>query len=271
MNMEIKLPDINFIIERLLPEITNFDKPPKTIEQCVNENRQTIAKSILLIENRSDSNDIEILKMWFVNLLMRSVNADVAKKLETSINEQIKTKDDLNEKVLNNILKDSHYRWHNDGVQVMMDVVKYFKEHNWNWKEYFEEANNCHTENFPDDKLLEIKHVSYKVRDLALSCFNHNYIANDIHIVRVATRLGLLNYGFDLFPDSKIEMGNNPADRKHYLFLHKLFVELSKLTDNKYSLSDLDRIFWYFGREICTHDPNCKVCPIRDMCLTGKI
>ncbi len=91
-----------------------------------------------------------------------------------------------------------------------------------------------------------------------------------MHVVRVMTRIGLLCYGFDLLQDNKLEMGNNPGNPKNYLFLHKLILKLSKLTDNKYSPVDLDRIFWHFGRAICRSEPKCSECPINNMCLTGK-
>ncbi len=84
------------------------------------------------------------------------------------------------------------------------------------------------------------------------------------------TRIGLLCYGFDLLQDNNLEMGNNPANEKNYLFLHKRILKLSKLTDNKYSPADLDRIFWHFGRAICGNKTNCSKCSINNMCLTGK-
>ncbi|MBU1091618.1 hypothetical protein KKA27_02035 [Patescibacteria group bacterium] len=119
-------------------------------------------------------------------------------------------------------------------------------------------------DNFQNDELLTIKYIGFKTRDLALSEFNNNYVANDLHVSRIMTRIGLLNYGFDLVKDNDLEMGNNPGDNKNYLFLHKLVLRLSDLLDRKYSPTDLDRIFWHFGRSICKNKPQCNEnkCPI---------
>jgi hypothetical protein len=130
---------------------------------------------------------------------------------------------------------------------------------------------SAHTDNnFADDHLLTIKNIGFKVRDLALSCFEPSYAAFDLHVARVPTRIGLLNYGFELLGDPKIEMGNNPTDEKNHLFLHRLFLRLSELTENEISPAELDRIFWHFGRTCCGARPRCGECPVNDECLTGK-
>ena len=83
------------------------------------------------------------------------------------------------------------------------------------------------------------------------------------------TRIGLLNYGFDLLSDPNVEMGNNPSDDKNYLFLKKLVLKFCKLMNNKYSPSDFDKIFWHYGRTICSSKPKCLKCLINNYCLTG--
>ena len=116
---------------------------------------------------------------------------------------------------------------------------------------------------------MNIKNIGFKLRDLALSNFNPHYAAFDLHVSRVPTRIGLLNYGFELLNESGIEMGNNPADNKNYLFLHRLFIKLSKMTGEKFLAVDFDRIFWHFGKTICQSKPKCSDCPIKQSCLTG--
>ncbi|MFH1861332.1 MAG: hypothetical protein ABH878_00840, partial [bacterium] len=154
-------------------------------------------------------------------------------------------------------------------AKVIREVVNIFeKRYRWDWKVYFDKAEQYAKSNFLQDELLKIKNVSFKVRDLALSGFNPNYVANDLHVVRVMSRIGLLNYGFSLLDDKYLEMGNNPANRNNYLFLRKLVLELSRLSD-EYSPADLDRIFWNFGRSICKAKPECPRCPINNQCLTG--
>lgn len=154
---------------------------------------------------------------------------------------------------------------------MISDVVRLFaNKYKWNWSEYFEAAEKYHETNFQQDELLKVRNVGYKLRDLAVSKFNHNYVANDLHVVRVMTRIGLLNYGFDLLSDSSLEMGNNPGNEKNYLFLHRLVLKLSKLTNGKYFPADLDRVFWSFGKSICKNRPHCNSCPVNKLCLTGQ-
>ena len=163
----------------------------------------------------------------------------------------LNTRADLSEQNYKQIIQNANYRWGvPTGTQVISDVVKLFgSKYKWNWKAYFNEAEKYHVTNFQQDELLKINRVGFKVRDLALSSFNRNYVANDLHVVKVMTRLGLLNYGFDLLDDNSLEMGNNPANPENYLFLHRLVVKLSELTNSKkYYPADLDKIFWHFGK-----------------------
>jgi len=268
--MRIILPDINIIIEKILPVESTFDNETKTIKTWILEHRQFISSNKLLLQQKGDKYDIKVLTILLGNLLMRSVKGESGARLEKALIKHIKLKKDLNTVIFKTILKEAHYRWTNDGVQVMSDTIKHFKQLNWNWTKYFKMAQEFHENNFMQDKLLKIDHLKYKVRDLAISNFNENYIANDLHIVRVSTRLGLLNYGFDLISDPSLEMGNNPGNIKNYLFLHKLFLKLSKMTNGNYTLADIDRVLWHFGRTICNNKPKCKECPIKKVCLTGQ-
>jgi endonuclease III len=167
-------------------------------------------------------------------------------------------------------LKESKYRWGKDGMVTIDKVVKYFRDElEWNFKTYFDQAQKNYMQNFPEDELLKIKNIGNKVRDLALGNFNENYIAVDLHIARVSTRIGLLNFGYTLFPDSTIEMGNSPQNPKHYLFFHKLFLKLSEMTEHEYAPADFCRSIWHFGRAVCSDEAKCGSCPIKKMCLTG--
>jgi len=121
----------------------------------------------------------------------------------------------LNKKNYEQILRKASYRWGSEvGAQVIFEVVYKFEQLKWDWKEYFRRAEKYHKTDFQEDELLKIKHVKLKARDLALSSFNPNYVANDLHVVRVITRTGLLNYGFDLLENDELEMGNNPFNKK---------------------------------------------------------
>ena len=60
---------------------------------------------------------------------------------------------------------------------------------------------------------------------------------------------------------------------KGYLFFHGVILRLAKKTgwpDAGYSLGEIDRMLWNFGRAICKATPMCQSCPIAAMCLTSQ-
>jgi hypothetical protein len=269
--MKIELPDINEIVELILPQKSTFNKEKKSILEWVLEHRKNIKKNNELINRNENKKRILILNILLNDLLMRAMKGERGAKIRKSLDKFLNNEDDLNLENYNRIMADCQYRFPKDGHQVITDVVHYFKDKlNWEWEQYFTMVEKNCNDNFITDPLIKIKHIKFKVRDLALSNFNEHYIANDLHIVRVSTRIGLLAYGFDLLNDPRLEMGNNPQNEKNYLFLHKLFIKLSEHTNGRYSLADFDRIFWHFGRTICKSIPQCHKCPIKDICLTGK-
>ncbi len=274
--MEIRIPDINEICSKITRINAKFNGETKSINEWVLKCREDINKNNLLLKEKSNENDMRILKIILQSVLIRAMKGEVSEKIRVLLEENLKTKEDL---ILENYKKIvDNYRWGIDkGAQVISDVVSFFREKlNWDFVEYFQRAKEDYENNFQKDKIKQIKHIGFKLRDLALSNFNENYAANDLHVVRVITRIGLLNEGFNIecLKSGSLEMGNNPSDEKQYLFLHKLILRLSKLTKgtfNEYSPVDLDRIFWHFGRTVCKSTPNCNNCPIKDICLTGKI
>lgn len=52
---------------------------------------------------------------------------------------------------------------------------------------------------------------------------------------------------------------------KHYLPIREPCLNLSE--DAKISLGELDRIFWHFGKSVCSGKPKCNICPIQEKCL----
>lgn len=267
--MIIEVPNIVSVLNTMMSVKSKFNDQEETISYWIDESRNDLLKNKKLLTGGA-KNDIKILIILYRDLLMRAMKGERSEHMTAAMTKHINSKSDLNKKTFEKIVSDCHYRWHKDGIQVMEDVADYFKLIDWDWTKYFELAEKHAVDNFLEDKLLKIGHIGYKVRDLAISNFNENFIAADIHIVRVTTRIGLMNYGYSFLPDSKFEMGNNPLDNKHYLFMHKLFWKLSKMTRGKYSLADIDRVFWHFGRTICQSTPQCKICPISKKCLTGK-
>jgi endonuclease III len=270
--MEIKLPDINELISEIVKIESSYNGEIHRIESWIQKHRRQIEENRELVKSRSDKADIEILISILRDLLVRAIKGESGEKVYTELRNSIKSKQDLKEKNYRQILRNAKYRWGEEvGNQVITDVVTIFaQKFKWDWKGYFDRAEKYHETDFQEDELLKIKNIKLKVRDLALSSFNSNYVANDLHVTRVITRIGLLNYGYDLLKNNKLEMGNNPNNKENYLFLHRLIQKLSKLTDYKYFPADLDRIFWHFGKSTCGAKPMCSKCTIKNLCLTGQ-
>jgi endonuclease III len=270
--VNLVLPNINDVLQQMSNANFSFDSHQGPIHEWLRRHRETIRNNQQLLVHRSEENDIEILLSILRDLLIRATRGERGNKVYEELKKTVKSKKDLTEQSYKTLLSRAQYRWGiQTGSQVISDVVNLFGiKLKWNWSEYFDAAEQYHETNFQQDELLKIKHIGYKVRDLALSNFNENYIANDLHVVRVMTRIGLLNYGFDLIFDSSLEMGNNPGNTKNYLFLHRLVLKLSRLTSPPYLPADIDRVFWAFGKSRCGNRPECRLCPVKKLCLTGK-
>jgi endonuclease III len=272
MKHTINLPDINEIAEKVMQlpsEYKNEDRhktEKKPIQEWVEDHRGRIEKNKKLYFEKNVSNDLQILKLLFSCYLMRAMKGERGILLRENINTYIHSVEDLNEKNFKKILQKSSYRFQQQGVEVMKDVHAFFAT--TDYKSYFLKAQKESATNFRNDKILDIKNIGMKVRDLALLCFDENYMAIDLHLARIASRLGLLNYGYAIH-DDEIEFGNNPANRKNYLFIHSIYRELTVQTKGKYSMSDFDFMLWHFGRVVCKDKPECKKCVIRKICMTG--
>ena len=251
---------------------SHFDDKKQTIALWLDDQKKDIRKNQELISHNSEENNVKILLVFVQNMLIRAMNGDRGSPILSELQMRIQKISDLTEDNYRIIIENSKYRWGVEtGVSVVSNIVKYFGQTlNWNWTHYLSLADKNRKTNFLNDDILKIKYIKYKLRDLALSNFNPYYAAFDLHVTRVTTRLGLLNYGFDLLTDKNVEMGNNPANKENYLFMHKLFMKLSELTNEKYLAVDFDRIFWHFGRTICGATPKCNRCPVKSSCLTGR-
>lgn len=270
--MKLNLPDINDILVKMGTANLTYNGCTDIIAGWLQRHRKTFQNNQKLYIQRSEKNDIIILLSMLRDLLVRAMKGERGEMVYDELQKAIKSKSDLTADTYAAVLRNANYRWGvPTGTQIISDVVHLFaNKYGWNWGQYFDEAEKYYETNFQDDKLLKINNIGYKVRDLALSCFNRNYVAIDLHVVRIMTRVGLLNYGFDLVADSSVEMGNNPNNTKNYLFLHRLVLKLSKLTNRRYYPADLDKVFWSFGKSICGDRPKCNKCPIKKLCLTGR-
>jgi hypothetical protein len=274
--MHIVIPDIKEVISGIekLNAVYGFGGSSGviTIEEYINYHHNCVDNNLKLITCNTEINNINILNKLLRDYLVRAMRGERGTDVYNALCNNIKTYKDLNSDTYKKILIDSNYRFKDAGLYVIENIVTFFKDElSWNWSGYVEDAELNSYNNFLNDHILQIKYISYKLRDLALSNFSLKYAAFDIHVARIPTRIGLLNYGYSLLSDDSIEMGNNPANENHYLFLHKLFKKLCDLSeDKKYQMADFDKLFWHFGKTVCKDVPNCSICPIKKICLTGQ-
>lgn len=270
--MHITIPDVSETLDRLMTVESTFDGTTQPIRQWVSEHREKIKENRGLIENGSSKNDIPVLNMFLRDLLVRAIKGEMGSRVYEELVATIKTKADLIETNYREALKNANYRWGvDDGSKVISDVVHHVQSVlQWDWSAYVERAENEKESNYQSDPILGIKNISFKLRDLALSNFSPYYAAFDLHVTRVLTRMGWLNYGFPFLGNTDLEMGNNPGNDKNYLFLHRLFISVSDMTKNEYTPVDLDRILWHLGKSICGAKSRCGDCPVVAECPTGK-
>jgi endonuclease III len=270
--MHITIPDVSETLDRLMTVESTFDGTTQPIRQWVSEHRAKIKENRGLIENGSSKNDIPVLIMFLRDLLVRAIKGEMGSRVYEELVATIKTKADLIETNYREALKNANYRWGvDDGSKVISDVVHHVQSVlQWDWSAYVERAENEKESNYQIDPILGIKNISFKLRDLALSNFSPYYAAFDLHVTRVLTRMGWLNYGFPFLGNTDLEMGNNLGNDKNYLFLHRLFISVSDMTKNEYTPVDLDRILWHLGKSICGAKSRCGACPVVAECPTGR-
>ena len=270
--MHFTIPDVSETLDRLMTVESTFDGTTHPIRQWVSEHRKKIKENRRLIEKRSPANDIAVLHMFLRDLLVRAIKGEMGSRVYEALLSTIRTKAHLRETNYRKALEKAKYRWGvDDGSKVISDVVHHVRSVlHWNWVAYVERAENEKETNYQTDPMLGIKNISFKLRDLALSNFSPHYAAFDLHVTRVLTRLGWLNYGFSFLANTDLEMGNNPGNDKNYLFLHRLFVSLSDMTEGRYTPVDLDRVLWHLGKSLCGARSRCSTCPVAGRCPTGK-
>lgn len=258
------------------PNLKEVIKPILGVKATINGRTQTIEEwrkeYLRQLQVNREKSSIQIFNTFASALLERQMGGESYNKRIQLLNERIKEYKDITRENISKILKETGYRWPDKGVEVCLKL-KELTEKNFDWKTYFNKAEKEYENNFVDDPFLRIKYVgttgSFKVRDFALSEFSKYYLANDLHIVRLIKRTGLLIEGYGDY-----NLGTNQSDPKDYLFLKRLAIKLAKDSgwgsDEGYSLGEIDKIFWHFGRTICKAKPSCEECPIKSVCLTGR-
>ncbi len=254
----LNLPNFQKIMDSIQDIESSFDNQTIPIKDRIKKETNDI------IKNRNLS-DIEIFVIFAGNLLMRFTKGDVSPAILETLGMGLSSMDDIKEDKLNQIIpKIRGYRFKNSAAQILLDAKKIFREYyNSDWNKYFLDAEKNSKNNFLDDPFLKIKNVSYKVRDLALSCFSKHFIAVDMQIAKILKRTGLICYSYKF----NLEVGTDLTNKYEYLNLRKLLYNLSK--KSTYSLLEIDRSFWHFGRVVCKSKPKCNLCPIEG-CLSQK-
>ncbi len=250
--------DLRKAIETILRINTRAFKRTQSIGNWVKEIREQITKNRVLLDLEDESAKLKVLKIFFRDIIQKGVPGETCMKVERLLDQKIKNMDDLTTKNYKHVMKMSGYRFPNEFYIWDEMVAVMESEYNWNWRGYVDRAERNYRDNFKDDAFLKIKGVGVNVRNLCLSNFSPHFPKIDKHIKVVFNRLkiGELVIGKQ-FPNSwgKIEK------------LHPVFVKVSDALDREYSETDLDRIFWHFGREICTNDNlDCALCRIEEIC-----
>lgn len=263
--MHISPPDINLLMKKILPVeasfIGGYIHPilGKTATQTIEQWRLNYLEEL---ELNNSLDNIGKFKVFVTSLLLRANKGEIGGKLYNAFNKRIKGFNDINKENVRGVLRDAGYRFQKQGTETVLNSKELlFSKYQGKWDKYFKEAKENYRNNFPNDDFLEIKGISFKVRDLALSCFLKEYSANDFHVVDVLVRTGLILYGY-----GDLNFGTNPNNKKDYLFLRNLIIKISGKIH--YSPGEIDRIFWHFGRATCKNKPLCGKCPIKDICLS---
>jgi len=209
--------------------------------------------------------DVAILARFASALLERRMRGDAYERRIAIFLRTFQTYAELTDERVAAALGEDGYRFPNKGRQVVMDVKKLVTKPCFSWRDYFAEAEANYESNFRNDDFLQIKNIGFKTRDLALSEFSDHFVAVDLQVRKVILRTGLFLHGYG---DPRIGL-----DDRSYLVMHDLVLKLSKQTGwlgAGYSPGEMDRMFWLFGRSICTAKPCCTRCPVREVCLTGR-
>ncbi|OGW14721.1 MAG: hypothetical protein A2035_02150 [Nitrospirae bacterium GWA2_42_11] len=205
--MHIAIPEVNETLSKLMDVECKFDGMTQTISKWVMEHQNETKKNRNLLTARTPENDIKILNIFLRDLLVRAIKGEMGLRVYKELITTIKDKSDLRETNYRMLLKNANYRWGvDDGSRVISAVVSCIKSDlHWDWNSYIEQAEKQKENNYQNDPILHIKNISFKLRDLALSNFSPHYAAFDLHVTRVLTRIGWLNYGFSLVGNNDLE------------------------------------------------------------------
>lgn len=244
-------------IDSILEIKTNAFNKTQAIKEWVNEIRNQIRINRKLLTENNEISKLRILKIFFRDTIQKGVPGETCLKVERYLDEKIKSFSDLKIDNYKYVMQKSGYRFPKDFYIWEQMVTTINTNYSWNWAEYINAAELDYSTNFMNDPLLNIKGIGVNVRNLALSNFSPYFPKIDKHIGEVFNRLELGN----LILGKKLPKSWYKTEK-----LQPLFVDISNNCNRKFSETDLDRIYWHFGREICRDIPQCNYCPIRKYC-----
>jgi len=253
----------------------DYSHDRKEISEVLSETKAGIADNFKKLESNEEMVQVSMLRHFLRDLLMRAMRGDAGARIDEKLKHSVTTLDFYSDsKAKAKFMKEfeNGYRF---GNKTALDVCSNASEYLQGVGGLFKYVNTAKAEkktNFSNDGLLKIKYIGMKVRDLALSNFCDDFVAFDLHVPRVITRLGLFDSddkytivakGMELY-----EIGNNPANKAQYLFMHQFILKMAE--ELKKSPSEIDRAFWHLGKEICGSKPKCCNCKLIGNCALGK-
>lgn len=252
------LEDLYIALDKLLNVKTTAFNKTQEISEWVKEIRDQIIENRKLLEKDDEISKLKVMKIFFRDIIQKGVPGETCLRVEQYLDERIKSFKDLNENNYRYVMGKSGYRFAKIDYHIWEEMVSIVHDiYKWDWKAYIERAENSRIDNFKNDEFLDIKGVGVNVRNLALSNFSPYFPKIDKHIGEVFNRLDV----------SQILLGKKiPKSWYKTEKLQPLFVKISKNSNSKFSETDLDRIFWHFGREICSEIPKCNSCVISNYC-----
>jgi thermostable 8-oxoguanine DNA glycosylase len=167
----------------------------------------------------------------------------IFRKLDQSTNQAIRNHLTQIKKLFDYTIR---YRWGSwQATYVIIGARSVINPEDSGFNKYIREAKeNSEDNDFNSDRLLQLKFVGFKVRDLALTQFLDEYIAIDQNVKNVIMKTGLIRYYNEQFNETVPE---NPrlSEEKQYLSVWKLLKRICKITN--VAPRELDRVLWHFG------------------------
>lgn len=185
----------------------------------------------------------ELYKEFRKRLMGVKKKEDILRKLKQSKNPLIKQNLTQIEKLFDYTIG---YRWGSwTATYVIIGTRSIVKPKNGGFDKYIKTAKEKSEDNdFDDDKLLQLKFVKFKVRDLALTQFLDEYIAIDQNIKNVITKTGLIRYYNQRFNETVPE-DPDLSNKKQYLSIWKMLRWIC--TTLNVTPRKLDKVLWHFG------------------------